>query len=134
MKKDTLYLIIAALTLFIAWRTYRVNKKELEKVGNNPGGVPGDETPDDNNPTPDPDNNKPADPSQQDEDAKYLVKKVAYEKCPYCGAANAEVTRWYNKQGVEVKRAVACNNKSCPGPSSVRVITASQSSKIIQEI
>lgn len=134
MKKDTLYLIIAALTLFIAWRTYRVNKKELEKVGNYPLGLLGDEILHGDNPTLDLDNNKPADPSQQDEDAKYLVKKVAYEQCPYCGAANAQVTRWYNKQGVEVKRAVACNNKSCPGPSSVRVITASQSRKIIQEI
>ena len=30
MKTDTLYLIIAVLSLYITWRTYKMNKKYFE--------------------------------------------------------------------------------------------------------
>lgn len=94
MKKDTLYLIIAALTLYITWRMFRMNKKKTETQVKAAGKI----------------NLGLADPAVENE-----VISVTLEDCPYCGTHNAQITRWRDAAGNVVRMEVACPNKGCPG-------------------
>lgn len=106
MKKDTLFLIIAALTLFITWRMFRLNKKTTEKQTKTT--------------TTDPDpldilGDNPNDEAETTETVEILTEKVTYEDCPYCGTPNARILRVIDQNGKVVKKKVECGNKSCPG-------------------
>lgn len=142
MKKDTLFLIIAALTLFVAWRTYRLHKK------NNGGNSEPDTEPDNGggnggngggNPNPNPhiwpnidpiyldplylDNPSDPNPGTGDE----LISLTTIEKCPYCGTSNAEVTRvGHSLTGKMFIKTVVCPNKSCPGAVEAKTVFKSK--------
>lgn len=138
MKKDTLFLIIAALTLFIAWRTYRLHKK------NNDGKTEPDTEPDNGGGNggnggiaPDP-NITPLDPSDPNEpntgSEGELISLTTTEKCPYCGTPGAEVTRiGRSLTGKMLIKTVVCPNKSCPGSMGGKAtpLAKSKSAKLV---
>lgn len=148
MKKDKLYLIIAALTLFIAWRTYRLHKK------NNGGKTEPDTEPDNGggnggngggngggNPNPNPDIEPNIDPLNPDNPSdpnpgtgNELISLTTTEKCPYCGTPGAEVTRiGHSLTGKMFIKTVVCPNKSCPGSMGGKVtpLAKSKSAKLV---
>lgn len=134
MKKDTLFLIIAALTLFIAWRTYRLHKK------NNAEKTEPDTEPDNGGGNPNPNINpniepispdNPEEPNTGDEEP---ISVTTTEKCPYCGTPGAEVTRiGHSLTGKMFVKTVMCPNKSCPGSMGGKVtpLAKSKSAKLV---
>lgn len=102
MKKNTLYLIIAIISLYIAWRTFRINKdiRDTQRSMAQPETEPADP------------NGVPA-PIPTAYGREKVVTTI--EDCPYCGTSNAEITRTY-KNGKVIKMSVVCPYKSCPGP------------------
>ena len=118
MKKDTLFLIIAALTLYLTWRMFRIKKTETgsrapEKTPLNPL-LP----------------ENPAGGEAED----VLTEEVSVEKCPYCGTYPAEVLRVKNSAGDTVKfKLLMCPNKSCPGSMGGKVtpLATTKSAKLV---
>lgn len=103
MKKDTLFLIIAALTLYLTWRMFRIKKTET-------GGRANEKTPGTGDLIPHPGT------LDGGEAEDVLTEEVSVEKCPYCGTYPAEVLRVKNAAGDTVKfKLLMCPNKSCPG-------------------
>lgn len=142
MKKDTLFLIIAALTLFIAWRTYKLHKKnnggktepdtEPDNGGGNGGGNGGNGG---GNPNPNPGiepNIDPLDPDNPIEpepgtNSEELISRTTIEKCPYCGTPGAEVTRIGRSLTSNMFiKTVVCPNKSCPGAVEAKAVFKSK--------
>lgn len=122
MKKDTLFLIIAALTLYLTWRMFRIKKAETgsrapEKTPLPEGLIP--------RPWGNPDGGEAEDT---------LTEEVSVEKCPYCGTYPAEVLRVKNAAGDTVKfKLLMCPNKSCPGSMGGKVtpLAKSKSAKLV---
>ena len=136
MKKDTLFLIIAALGLYIAWRTYRLQKKnnggktepdtEPDNGGGNGGNGGGNPNPN-INPNIDPLNpDNPSDPNPGTT-GNELISPTTIEKCPYCGTPGAEVTRiGHSLTGKMFVKTVMCPNKSCPGAVDAKTVFKSK--------
>lgn len=121
MKKDTLFLIIAALTLYLTWRMFRIKKTET-------GGHAPEKTPGTGGLIPDPGT------LDGGESEDVLTEEVSVEKCPYCGTYPAEVLRVKNAAGDTVKfKLLMCPNKSCPGSYGGKIVTESRSSKFAVE-
>lgn len=102
MKKDTLYLIIALLSLYIAWRSYSMNKRHIGKTKQKTEPVTEKANDEKEHIVPDPNHHTP-------------LKLSSFEDCPYCGTHNAEVTRTQFADGTMRITEVVCPNKSCPG-------------------
>ena len=136
MKKDTLFLIIAALGLYIAWRTYRLHKKnnggktepdtEPDNGGGNGGNGGGNPHINPNIDPLNPDNpDNPSDPNPGTGDE--LISLTTTEKCPYCGTPGAEVTRiGHSLTGKMFIKTVVCPNKSCPGAVEAKTVFKSK--------
>lgn len=121
MKASTLYIIIAALTLYLTWRMFRIKKTETGSRANEKTPLPGGLIPH---------------PWGLDgvKAADTLTEEVSVEKCPYCGTYPAEVLRVKNAAGDTVKfKLLMCPNKSCPGSMGGKVtpLVKSKSAKLV---
>lgn len=126
MKKDTLFLIIAAVLIYVFYHRKKTNQNKFyistdntnTDAGNSGGSWNGGggTPPNPNTTTEIPPTPPASTTTNADEDRLYPV--VTTEKCPYCGTPNAIVTRWYESGEADnrpVKIEVECGNKSCPG-------------------
>ena len=138
MKKSTLFLIIAIVSLYIAWRTFRINKdirdaqESITEPGTepaNPNAVP--EKPVNRIRVPRINKNKYAPAVVITADQRERVV-TTYDNCPYCGTPNAEIKRTYQGNTL-IATDVFCNNKSCPGSYGGKIVTESKSSKFAVE-
>ena len=142
MKNTYLYLIIAAVRIYVFYHRKKTNQNKFyistdnTDAGNSGGsGNGGGGTPPNTNITTEIPPTPPASTTTNaDEDRLYPV--VTTEKCPYCGTPNAIVTRWYESGEADnrpVEIEVECGNKSCPGSYGGKIVTGSKSSKFAVE-